>query len=108
MLTSLYAELAQEVKNAKRTQLSKYVARRLEQAERFMHDRKDLGMTSKDAEEDSKVFMKDGDFIEDEIEADANWEYMMTLKHALNLKIQFAQNVANDAKLFFRLENPSA
>lgn len=106
LLTSLYAELANEVKNSKRSQLSTYIERRRKQAELFQSARKHLGMTAKDAEEESKLF--DPKLTESETEADANWEYLHTLRMALKLKIEFTQNVANDAKWIERSFTPNS
>ena len=96
ILTSLLAEMAQGMKDTKRTELGTYVTRRRKQAERFTKCRKQNGMTSKDAEEESKIFVKAEEA--DEIEAEAQMTYMEVLLSALKYKISFVQDVANDAK----------
>ncbi len=95
-LSSLVAEAATVVAQAKRNTIATYVTRRRLQAERFRKARSHNGMTAKDAEEESKIFV--GEEYAKEMDAEEHLTLLELLIQALRAKLDFCRDVANDCK----------
>ncbi len=96
ILSSLVAEAATVLAQAKRNTIATYVTRRRLQAERFRKARSHNGMTAKDAEEESKMFV--GEEYAKEMDAEEHLTLLELLIHALRAKLDFVRDVANDVK----------
>lgn len=96
-LTRLLSEFPDVMKAARHDELSSHAMRRWDQAIALL-GHKSTGMTVKEAEEESRLDVKQKFLTE--INADANMVGLETLMRALLEKIRFVEAIANDIKHF--------